>query len=58
MVTDVTLGKDVVLYHPDLINLYGCSIGAQTRIGTFVEIQRGAVIGERCKVSSLSLIHI
>ncbi|WP_449394522.1 acyltransferase [Devosia riboflavina] len=52
MVTDVTLGKDVVLYHPDLINLYGCSIGAQTRIGTFVEIQRGAVIGERCKVSS------
>lgn len=52
MISEVALGKDVVIYHPDLINLYGCSIGAQSRIGTFVEIQRGAVIGERCKVSS------
>lgn len=52
MISEVALGKDVVLYHPDLINLYGCSIGAQSRIGTFVEIQRGVVIGERCKVSS------
>ncbi|WIY54220.1 acyltransferase [Devosia sp. YIM 151766] len=52
MITDVALGKDVVLYHPDLINLYRCSIGAESRIGTFVEIQRGAIIGARCKVSS------
>jgi acetyltransferase-like isoleucine patch superfamily enzyme len=52
MITDVAFGKDVVLYHPDLVNLYGCSIGAETRIGTFVEIQRGAAIGARCKVSS------
>jgi UDP-2-acetamido-3-amino-2,3-dideoxy-glucuronate N-acetyltransferase len=52
MLKDVSLGKDVVLYHPDLINLYGCSIGAETRVGTFVEIQRGATIGERCKISS------
>ena len=52
MITDVALGKDVVLYHPELINLYECSIGPETRIGTFVEIQRGAAIGARCKISS------
>ncbi|SFV27747.1 transferase hexapeptide (six repeat-containing protein) [Devosia crocina] len=52
MIKDVVLGKDVVLYHPDLINLYGCTIGEGTRIGTFVEIQRGVTIGEGCKISS------
>jgi UDP-2-acetamido-3-amino-2,3-dideoxy-glucuronate N-acetyltransferase len=53
---DVRLGKNVQIFHPDLVNLYGCSIGADTRIGTFVEIQSGAVIGSRCKISSHSFI--
>jgi UDP-2-acetamido-3-amino-2,3-dideoxy-glucuronate N-acetyltransferase len=53
---DVRLGKNVQILHPDLVNLYGCSIGAETRIGTFVEIQSGAVIGSRCKISSHSFI--
>lgn len=44
------------VYHPELVNIYGCSIGDQTTIGPFVEIQRGVVIGERCKVSSHSFI--
>ena len=53
---DVVLGYDVVFYHEDLVNLYGCRIGDQTRIGAFVEIQRNAVIGSRCKISSHSFI--
>jgi acetyltransferase-like isoleucine patch superfamily enzyme len=53
---DVQLGKDVRILHPDLVNLYGCSIGSETRIGTFVEIQAGAIVGERCKISSHSFI--
>jgi UDP-2-acetamido-3-amino-2,3-dideoxy-glucuronate N-acetyltransferase len=52
----VVLGDDVVIHHPDLVNLYGCTIGAGTRVGTFVEIQRGAVIGAACKISSHSFI--
>jgi UDP-2-acetamido-3-amino-2,3-dideoxy-glucuronate N-acetyltransferase len=54
--SDVTLGADVVIHHPELVNLYGCRIGAGTRIGTFVEIQRNAVIGASCKISSHSFI--
>ena len=53
---DVQLGRDVRIFHPDLVNLYGCSIGDDTRIGTFVEIQIGAKIGARCKISSHSFI--
>jgi acetyltransferase-like isoleucine patch superfamily enzyme len=53
---DVKLGRDVRIFHPDLVNLYGCSIGDETRIGTFVEIQIGATIGARCKISSHSFI--
>jgi acetyltransferase-like isoleucine patch superfamily enzyme len=53
---DVQLGKDVRIFHPDLVNLYGCSVGDETRIGTFVEIQSGAVVGARCKISSHSFI--
>lgn len=53
---DVVVGKDVSIPHPDLVNLYGCAIGNGTKIGTFVEIQRGASIGENCKVSSHSFI--
>ncbi|MDQ0559934.1 acetyltransferase-like isoleucine patch superfamily enzyme [Rhizobium mesoamericanum] len=52
----VTLGDGVVIHHPDLVNLYGCSIGAGTRIGTFVEIQKSASIAENCKISSHSFI--
>lgn len=53
---DVKLGREVRIFHPDLVNLYGCSIGDETRIGTFVEIQAGAKIGARCKISSHSFI--
>lgn len=52
MISRVILEEGVVVHHPDLVNLYDCTIGAGTRIGTFVEIQKGAVIGERCKISS------
>jgi UDP-2-acetamido-3-amino-2,3-dideoxy-glucuronate N-acetyltransferase len=51
---DVRLGKDVVL--SAFINLYGCQIGDETRIGTFVEIQKNAQIGVRCKIQSHSFI--
>ena len=51
---DVKLGRDVRLYA--FVNLYGCDIGDETRIGTFVEIQKGATIGRRCKISSHTFI--
>ena len=53
---DVKLGKDVRIFQPDLVNLYGCKIGDETRIGAFVEIQKNAFIGKRCKISSHSFI--
>lgn len=52
--SDVELGADVQIY--GFVNLYGCSIGAQTKIGTFVEVQKGAKIGARCKISSHTFI--
>jgi acetyltransferase-like isoleucine patch superfamily enzyme len=54
--SDVLLGAGVRILHPDLVNLYGCSIGAETRIGTFVEIQRAVEIGKRCKISSHTFV--
>ena len=51
---DVKLGQNVKLTH--FINLYGCSIGDNTKIGTFVEIQKGAYIGANCKIQSHSFI--
>jgi acetyltransferase-like isoleucine patch superfamily enzyme len=51
---DVRLGKDVKL--AAFINLYGCQIGDETKIGAFVEIQKGATIGNRCKISSHTFI--
>jgi acetyltransferase-like isoleucine patch superfamily enzyme len=51
---DVKLGRDVRIYA--FVNLYGCEIGDESRIGTFVEIQKGARIGKRVKVSSHSFI--
>src|SRR3954466_14461183 len=53
---DVQLGSNVRIFHPDLVNLYGCVIGSETRIGSFVEIQSGAKIGVRCKISSHAFI--
>lgn len=53
---NVVLGKDVVIFHPDLVNLYGCQIGQGSKIGTFVEIQKGASIGANCKISSHTFI--
>src|SRR3954464_14144225 len=54
LIRDVVFGNDVVLY--SFVNLYGCAIGDRSRIGTFVEIQRGAVIGADCKIQSHSFI--
>jgi acetyltransferase-like isoleucine patch superfamily enzyme len=53
---NVSLGKNVRIFQPDLVNLYGCSIGADTKIGAFVEIQKNATVGARCKISSHSFI--
>jgi acetyltransferase-like isoleucine patch superfamily enzyme len=51
---DVLLGKNVALHA--FVNLYGCQIGDDTRIGTFVEIQKGVVIGARCKIQSHTFV--
>jgi len=51
---DVKLGKDVKIYA--FVNMYGCEVGDESKIGTFVEIQKGAKIGSRVKVSSHSFI--
>jgi acetyltransferase-like isoleucine patch superfamily enzyme len=53
---DVDLGADVRIFHPDLVNLYGCKIGDETKIGSFVEIQKNASIGKRCKISSHTFV--
>ena len=55
-ISGAILGDGVQIPQPDLVNLYGCEIGSQTRIGSFVEVQKNAVIGERCKVSSHSFV--
>jgi acetyltransferase-like isoleucine patch superfamily enzyme len=52
--SDVELGRDVTIYA--FVNLYGCRIGDETRIGTFVEIQKGVRVGARCKISSHTFI--
>jgi UDP-2-acetamido-3-amino-2,3-dideoxy-glucuronate N-acetyltransferase len=54
LISDVEFGDDVVVY--PFTNLYGCRVGSGSRIGPFVEIQRGAVIGERCKIQSHTFI--
>jgi acetyltransferase-like isoleucine patch superfamily enzyme len=51
---DVKLGRNVKIY--DFVNLYGCEIGDESRIGTFVEIQRGATVGRRVKIQSHTFI--
>ena len=52
--SDVVLGRGVKLH--GFCNLYGCEIGAETKVGTFVEVQKGAKIGARCKISSHTFI--
>jgi len=54
LLDDVSFGEGVCVY--SFTNLYGCSVGAGTRIGTFVEVQRGAVIGAACKIQSHTFI--
>ena len=54
LIEDVDFGEGVCVY--SFANLYGCTIGDGTRIGTFVEVQRGAVIGARCKIQSHTFI--
>jgi acetyltransferase-like isoleucine patch superfamily enzyme len=54
LIRDVEFGPDVIVR--SFTHLYGCRIGEQTRIGTFVEVQRGAVIGARCKIQSHTFI--
>jgi len=51
---DVKLGKNVRMFA--FVNLYGCEIGDDTRIGTFVEVQKNAKIGQRCKISSHTFV--
>jgi len=53
-ISNVKLGKDVKIF--DFVNLYGCSIDDGTKIGTFVEVQKGATIGKNCKISSHTFI--
>ncbi|HSF82070.1 MAG TPA: acyltransferase [Anaerolineales bacterium] len=56
IIDNVQLGKEVRIFHPDLVNIYGCTIGDETTIGPFIEIQRGVSIGARCKISSHTFI--
>lgn len=51
---DVKLGQGVIIHH--FVNLYGCEIGDGTKIGSFVEIQKGVLVGRNCKVSSHTFI--
>ncbi|MEM9291646.1 MAG: acyltransferase [Acidobacteriota bacterium] len=53
---DVHLGTGVALPQPSLVNLYGCQIGDETKIGAFVEIQKNATVGAHCKISSHTFI--
>ena len=50
------LGKNVVIFHKNLVNIYGCKVGDNTTIGPFVEIQKDVKIGSMCKISSHSFI--
>jgi len=53
---NVRIANDVRIAYPELVNLYGCSIGEGTRIAPFVEIQKNATVGARCKVSSHTFV--
>ena len=53
---DVKLGRNVKIFHPELVNLYGCEIGDNTKIGTFVEIQKGVKTGKNCKIEAFAFL--
>ena len=53
---NVILGKNVHIHHESLVNLYGCEVGDDSKIGTFVEVQKNVQIGCRCKISSHTFI--
>jgi len=53
---NVVLGHGVKIFQPDLVNLYGCTLGDDTKVGAFVEVQKNAFIGRRCKISSHTFI--
>jgi len=53
---DVRMGNQVKIFHPELVNLYGCTLGNGTKIGAFVEVQKNATVGARCKISSHTFI--
>lgn len=53
---DVQLGSDVVIHHPEQVNLYGCTIGDGCKIASFVEIQRGVTIGRNVKIEAFAFI--
>ncbi len=53
---DVELAEGVLIVQPELVNLYGCKVGRGTRIGAFVEIQSGVLVGSNCKISSHSFL--
>ncbi len=53
---NVKLGKDVRIFHPTLVNIYGCTVGDESQIGPFVEIQGDVTIGRRCKIQSHAFI--
>jgi acetyltransferase-like isoleucine patch superfamily enzyme len=55
-ISSSVIPDDVVITYPDLVNIYGCTIGSGTRIGPFVEIQKNSAIGRQCKISSHSFI--
>lgn len=56
MIKDVKLGKNVKIFHEELVNLYGCEIGDNTKLATFVEIQKNAKIGKNCKIEAFAFI--
>ena len=53
---DVVLGEGVIVFQPDLVNLYGCTIGAGTKVGAFVEIRNGVTIGANCKIQAFVFV--
>lgn len=53
---DVRIGNQVKIFQPELVNLYGCTLGDGVKIGAFVEIQKNAIVGQRCKISSHTFI--
>lgn len=53
---DVVFAEGVRIFQPDLVNLYGCTLGTNTKVGAFVEIQKGVEVGANCKISSHSFL--